>query len=150
MRINLYTDAPKHNLALMKISAYHKAQGDIVTLNMPIMPCDYSYASILFEKNINMFNADEYGGIAYVDGLRSKKEDRIQQTLRPESENCNVDYGLYNLDYSLGYTYRPCFRRCPFCKVWKANQPDIRHHSIYDFHTHNLPTKDGLSYTILS
>ena len=28
MNINLYTDAPKHNLALMQISTWHKAQGE--------------------------------------------------------------------------------------------------------------------------
>jgi len=30
MNINLQTDAKKHNLSLMKISAYHKLQGDRV------------------------------------------------------------------------------------------------------------------------
>lgn len=129
MRINLYTDAPKHNLALMKISAYHKEQGNEVTLNMPIMPCDYSYASILYEKNINMFSADEYGGIAYVDGQQSVKEN-----LTPSIENLLPDYTLFNLEYSLGFTFRPCFRKCGFCKAWKTNRHDRTHHSIYDFH----------------
>lgn len=123
MRINLYTDAPKHNLALMKISAYHKAQGNDVTLNMPIMPCDYSYASILYEKNINMFNADIYGGPAYND-----------EFLSPSVECLKPDYKLFPIDYSLGYTFRPCFRKCGFCKVPHMNHPDHFHHSIWEFH----------------
>ena len=69
MKTNLYSDAPKNNLALMKLSAYHKQQGDSIFLNMPILPCDYSYASILFEKNKKMFFADEFGGPAFPDSI---------------------------------------------------------------------------------
>jgi hypothetical protein len=138
MRINLYTDAPKHNLALMKISTYHKQMGDEVTLNMPIMPCDKSYASILFERNVGDWTADQYGGAAY-----------DSSCLPPEIEGCRPDYSLFKFqrirnrhigevvienDYSLGYTFRGCLRRCPFCKVWKMHQPDYDHHSIWEFH----------------
>ena len=123
MNVNLYTDAPKHNLALMKISAWHKQQGDNVTLNMPIMPCDYSYASILYEKNKPMFNADEYGGSAFTEPCLSQ-----------EIEHTKPDYSLFPIDYSLGYTFRPCFRKCVFCKVPAMNHPDNRHHSIWEFH----------------
>ena len=123
MMVNLYTDAPKHNLALMKISAWHKKQGDQVTLNMPIMPCDYSYASILYEKNKMMFNADEYGGSAFTEPCLSQ-----------EIEHTKPDYSLFPIDYSLGYTFRPCFRKCVFCKVPAMNHPDNRHHSIWEFH----------------
>ena len=123
MRVNLYTDAPKHNLALMKISAWHKMNGDKVTLNMPIMPCDYSYASILFEKNKSKYLADEYGGPAFPDVC-----------LPNEVEKMKPDYSLFGLDYSLGYTFRPCFRKCEFCKVNKMKHPDSDHHSIWEFH----------------
>ena len=123
MNVNLYTDAPHHNLALMKISAWHKMNGDKVTLNMPIMPCDYSYASILYEKNKPMFNADEYGGSAFTEPCLSQ-----------EIEHTKPDYSLFPIDYSLGYTFRPCFRKCVFCKVPAMNHPDNRHHSIWEFH----------------
>jgi hypothetical protein len=120
MNINLYTDAPYHNLALMQLSSNLKKRGDTVTLNMPIMPCDYSHASILFEKNLRLFDADSYGGPA-VDG----------SCIRLDSK---PDYSLFPIDYSLGYTFRPCYRKCPFCKVWKMNHPDEGHHSIWEFH----------------
>jgi len=87
---------------------------------MPIMPCDKSYASILFEKNVKMFHADEYGGPAFPDSIIFL--------------DCKPDYSLFPIDYSLGYTFRPCHRRCPFCKVWKMNHKDSRHHSIWEFH----------------
>jgi len=124
MKISLLTDAPKHNLALMKIAQWHIQNGDYVDLNMPIFPSDYRYASVLFKRNVSHFRADEYGGPA-IDG----------SVLNSEFETMKPHYDLYpNNDYSLGYTYRPCSNTCHFCKVPKMNHPDIDHHSIWEFH----------------
>lgn len=123
MKISLLTDAPRHNLALMKLSAYHKAQGDEIILNLPLWHGDYTYASILFSKNNKNYFASQCGGPA----IESSK-------LPTEIENCRPDYSLYNLDYSLGYTFRPCFNSCGFCKVPKMDHPDVEHHSIWEFH----------------
>ena len=125
MKISLLTDAPKHNLALMKISAWHKSNGDDVDLNMPILRADYRYASILFERNRKMFIADKYGGPAF---------DNFE-CLDSEIEKSRPDYELYpHNDFSLGYTFRPCWNCCDFCKVPKMNHPDLKHHSIWEFH----------------
>jgi hypothetical protein len=123
MNINLLTDAPKHNLALMKLSAYHKSCGDSVAFNMPIIPADYRYASILYEWNRKKFIADEYGGPVFP---KSKLPDEVEK-MKP-------DHDLLSLDYSIGYTYRPCSNTCHFCTVPKMDHPDIEHHSIWDFH----------------
>ena len=123
MNISLYSDAPKHNLALMKISAWHKANGDSVCYNLPIMGYDKSYASILYEKNINMFIADEYGGPAFPGSC-----------LPASIEAMYPDYELYSINYSLGYTFRPCYRGCSFCKVKDMAHPDHDHHSIFEFY----------------
>lgn len=121
MKISLLTDAPKHNLALMKISAWHKKRGDTVLLNMPLFTADYTYASVLFEKNQKLFKADEYGGPAF--------DNNIKPTLSGKP-----DYDLYpHNDFSLGYTFRGCFRKCGFCKVPKIEN-DFNHYSIWDFH----------------
>lgn len=122
-KINLLSDAPRHNLALMKLSAWHKSKGHKVFFNMPIMPADYTYASILFEKNKKSFIADEYGGPAFPESI-----------LPSEIENIMPDYSLYGIDYSLGYTFRPCFNSCDFCKVPKMNHPNTDHQSIWSFH----------------
>ena len=122
MRISLLTDAPRHNLALMHISAFHKALGDTVILNQPLWPADKRYASILFDWNVNKFLADEYGGIGY-----------NFEPLPSEIHHCRPDYNLYYHDYSLGYTFRFCPRGCPFCKATKMEK-DRRHYSIWDFH----------------
>jgi len=123
VKISLLTDAPKHNLALMKLSAYHKLLGHEVLLNMPLFPADYTYASVLFEKNKKAFRADEFGGPAFDYN---------------ELKYCHnwkmPDYDLYpHNDFSLGYTFRSCYRNCSFCKVpYIENDPT--HYSIWDFH----------------
>jgi len=118
MKISLLTDAPKHNLALMKISAWHKSNGDEIKLNMPIWKADKSYASILFDWNKDKFIADEYGGPAFSGG---------------SVVDCFPDYSLFNLDFSLGFTFRYCPRGCVFCKV-KDLEKVQKHYSIWDFH----------------
>jgi hypothetical protein len=123
MRVSLLTDAPNHNLALMKLSAYHKHKGDMVTLNNQMEKADYTYASILFAWNKNSYIADEYGGIQFPDKI-----------LPRNIEYSAPDYTLYDMDYSLGFTFRPCYRRCDFCLVKTLKYPDTRHHSIYEFH----------------
>ena len=123
IKISLLTDAPKHNLALMKISAWHRKQGDVVSYNMPLFSSSYRYASVLYEKNINTFIADEYGGPAFPDSM-----------LPLEIENMKPDYSLIDSPMSLGYTFRPCWNTCGFCKVPKMLHPDTNHHSIWEFH----------------
>lgn len=118
MKISLLTDAPKHNLALMTISWWHKSLGDEIKLNMPLWKSDKTYASVLFDWNKDKFFADIYGGPAYGGG-------RVF--------SCPADYSLFNLDYSLGYTYRYCPRKCSFCKV-KDLEKNKSHSSIWSFH----------------
>jgi hypothetical protein len=119
MKISLLTDAPKYNLALMKLSAWHKERGDQVSLNQPLWPADKRYASVLFDWNVKKFLADEYGGPGY--------------NFEPLGIDCRPDYSLYDLDFSLGYTYRYCPRKCSFCVVGKMEK-DQSHKSIWDFH----------------
>jgi len=121
--INLLTDAPNYNLALMKLSAWHKAQGDTVFLNEPLQPAEKTYASILFDWNKDKFFADVYGGPQFP-----------TVNLPPEVERMRPDYELYNIDHSLGYTFRPCYRHCDFCLVKTFKFPDKKHHSIWEFH----------------
>jgi hypothetical protein len=119
MMVSLLTDAPKHNLALMKISAWHKANGDQVSLNMINTNADLTYGSWLYSQK---YYADINGGSVFPDiRLDSKFED-----MQP-------DYSLYPIDYSLGYTWRYCPRKCLFCIVPKQNNLK-EHKSIWSFH----------------
>jgi len=124
MKISLLTDAPNHNLALMKISSYHKALGDTVKLNMPLWKADKRYASILFEWNRRKYVADIYGGIGM--GIPNDVDSICPNGVYP-------DYGLFQTDFSLGYTYRFCPRNCSFCKV-TGTEKTKEHTSIWTFH----------------
>ncbi|MDD3840097.1 MAG: hypothetical protein PHP06_05930 [Clostridia bacterium] len=109
-------DSKMPNLALMKISAHHKALGDDVSFNNTDVP-DIVYASIVFSKNKLLANGLKFfypsseiviGGSGY--NLNSRLPDEIE-SLKP-------DYDLYpEIDYSLGYTTRGCNRSCGFCIV---------------------------------
>jgi len=133
MKVSLFTDAKKHNLALMKISTFHKRKGDQVLLNAVDAKFDLSYGSWMFEDSRRR-PVDVEGGIGYAPGV----------TLPKEIEDCRPDYSLFNLNHSLGYTFRACFRKCPFCKVPLLKQTR-RHWSIYEFHDPRFDTIELLN-----
>jgi len=116
------------NLALMKLSSWHKARGDQVYLNRGCGRPDKVYVSCVFTWNrvralsvAKMYEAlgceVEVGGY----GVNDVK-------LPPEVEHVKPDYDLYGLDYSMGYTSRGCPRRCSWCLVWRK-EGNIRDHA---------------------
>ena len=116
--MKLMTDAPRHNLALMRISAHHKAKGDNVFLGSPLDEAEYSYGSWLFSKG---YPCDKAGGPGY------------DISIRLNGVPVKPDYDLYNIDYSLGSTWEYCPRKCGFCCVPKQLNPKT-HYSIWQFH----------------
>lgn len=135
------------NLALMKISAWHKAQGDTVEWCLPIDRYDLVYQSKVFDNTYSP-DIDWYpwadkvikGGTGYVhrreedddtwlelyvDG-RWIHEDLYQgeeiynEFLPYEIEHIYPDYGLYpelTKDTAYGFLTRGCPRGCKFCIV---------------------------------
>lgn len=101
------------NLALMKISAYHKSKGDNVEWFFGFDEYDKVYMSKVFtftEDFTQVINAKEIikGGTGY--DLKSK--------LPQEMENMYPDYDLYGIkDVAYGYLTRGCPRGCKFCIV---------------------------------
>jgi len=103
---------PFPNLALMKLSAYHKAKGDEVYLNFPLRQPDITYASCVFTWNAKRRASVPDGAIVGGSGIDLKAE------LPPEVEYIMPDYSLYpGVDYSMGVTSRGCIRKCPWCIV---------------------------------
>jgi len=152
-------DSTIPNLALMKISAYHKAKGDNVRLIKlklkrfkdgtlkSVGKVDFSdkpdkvYVSVIFKRNKKA--ADEFvsqhpdldidiGGSGY----------ELKKELPGEIENMQPDYSLYpEFDYSIGFSSRGCFRNtktCPWCIVptkegmfKKVNHPETWYNPYY-------------------
>ena len=105
------------NLALMKLSAWHKAQGDEVEWWWGFSEYDRVYMSKVFDETYTPdipepLNAKEIvkGGTGY--GLDNKLPDEI--------EHIYPDYSLYpelTKDTAYGFLTRGCPRGCPFCIV---------------------------------
>jgi len=103
------------NLALMKLSAYHKAQGDTVEWWFGFNQYDAVYMSKIFDDTYSPdvpepFNAKRIikGGTGY--GLKN--------ILPPEVEHIMPDYSLYGItDTAYGFLTRGCPRKCSFCIV---------------------------------
>jgi hypothetical protein len=135
------------NLALMKLSAYHKSQGDRVMLG-DFLPSqvDRVYCSVLFSwdrreasKLAGIYPNIEFGGTGW----------DIHKKLPLEIEAMAPDFSLYSADYlygrlkgirdankrlekadmlvkaGIGRTDTGCSRKCPHCLVPKA-EGDLR------------------------
>lgn len=116
--VDSFNRAPKYpNLALMKISAWHKSRGDDVEWWWGFSHYDRVYMSKVFDETYvpdisEPVNADEIikGGTGY--GLDNKFPDEIEHTY--------PDYSLYpelTKDTAYGFLSRGCPRGCGFCIV---------------------------------
>jgi len=104
------------NLALMKISAYHKKKNDSVNW-VTIEDYDKTYMSKIFT-----FSPEPTQGFGnYGEIVRGGTGYNIALKLPTEIDNIkNVDYSIYNkIDYSVQFFSRGCIRNCPFCVVRK-------------------------------
>jgi len=123
MKIGLIdVDSRIPNLALMKISAYHKVKGDSVKFYDPLFDKpDLAYASKIFDftdKPLYMPGCKViWGGTGY--NVKTKLPDEMENILTP-------DYSIYpSCDYSIQMFSRGCIRNCPFCVV-NSKEGDIR------------------------
>lgn len=100
------------NLALMKLSAWHKARGDQVELNFLLGEYDLIYASCVFPKNRPRIEALPFDAV-----IAGGSGWDLYTELGPEIEHIMPDYSLYGCNFSMGFTSRGCIRRCPWCVV---------------------------------
>ena len=121
MKIGLHDAEKEHikgktfpNYALMKISAWHKAQGDNVEWWNPLKNYDVVYSSKIFDftpENPYLPENTIRGGTGYADIP-------LEQTLPPLIDEMFPDYSIYPAcDYAIGYITRGCPNNCRWCVV---------------------------------
>lgn len=117
------------NLALMRISAWHKSQGDDVEWWWS----DFEHYDIVYKSKVfsdayskdvpDPLNADKIvrGGTGYAISLVNGVEVYNTETdtkLPPEVEKMFPDYSIYpQYDFAVALTSRGCPRNCHFCHV---------------------------------
>lgn len=99
------------NLALMKISAWHKARGDLVEWWNPLLAYDRVYSSKVFTftpENPYLPECTIRGGTGY----------GVYDELPEEIDAVFPDYSIYpKVNYAIGFLTRGCIRKCPWCIV---------------------------------
>lgn len=101
------------NYALMKLSAYHKKNGDEVEWWNPLFTDNYDfiYSSKVFDftpENPYLPNWTVKGGTGY----------NVKLKLSQEIEDIFPDYSIYpKCDYAIGYITRGCPNHCRWCVV---------------------------------
>jgi len=130
LKIGLFDiDSKYHNLALMKLSAWHKQKGDEVEFYRPLWHSTYNkiYCSRIFtkvNKNDNYRTDDMICGGSGID---------IKRKLPKEIEHIRPDYSLYDLDYAVGFSTRGCIRSCGFCVVRQKEGYIKEHAEVEEF-----------------
>ena len=130
------------NLSLMKISAFHKSQGDHVEWYKPLVSghMDVVYMSKVFGDEYTKdyefpIDADRVikGGSGYaisvVDGAEVYDK-ALDEPLDSVIDHMMPDYSLYGItDTAYGFLTRGCPRACPFCHVAKMQGRRVWHNS---------------------
>lgn len=110
------------NLALMKLSAWHKSQGDNVFL---VSSGDILNGQNLFTHYDKLYGACVFSGYEKTVAALEKIGVTIggtgthnNEALPEEIEHIMPDYSLYGItDTAYGFLTRGCPRKCPFCIV---------------------------------
>lgn len=146
MNIRLtHIDGKLPNLALMKLSHWHKSQGDDVYLSRKVQremfepDYDIVYGSCIFafsHKILDRFKKEFPQAI--IGGTGNGTLNTVEQLIGSEYEH--YDYDIYpDFPYSIGFTQRGCRLNCGFCFVPKKEGKPRSVNTIYDIWRENTP-----------
>lgn len=115
MKVGLHDCERKNgfpNLALMKLSAFHKKSGDMVEWCQANTSYDLIYSAKVFTYTNGLLSVESFenfikGGTGYFSSI----------VLSDDVEHICPDYDLYGKDYSVGFLTRGCINKCDFCVV---------------------------------
>jgi len=138
-------DGKLPNLALMKLSHWHKSQGHKVhftrrtTKDFFDEESDLVYASTIFkftqEKTMRF---QLHWKKAFIGGTGTLNPVTVEDIIGSEYEN--YDYSIYpDYQWSLGFTARGCRLKCKFCVVPEKEGKPKSVNSIYEIHRPNTP-----------
>lgn len=126
--IGIYdVDSKIPNLALMRISQYHKMLGDEVEMYAPLFKAKYDtiYASKIFDFSDGSLLDP---GSMIIGGTGWSKMLELPSAIA----ECKPDYSLYNYPHNIGFAMRGCRLRCSFCVVPEKEGKPRSEHTIYD------------------
>lgn len=118
MKIRLLANDSKiPNLAIMKISAYHKGLGDDVDWYNPMF--DYEDTDVLYHSQIFTFTPKYQYYPINATIIKGGTGINIQTKLPKEIDYIEeLDYSIYpDCNYSIQFLSRGCIRSCSFCIV---------------------------------
>ncbi len=146
MKIRLtQIDGKFPNLALMKLSHWHKSHGHSVyferSISKGLFEPDYDiiYGSAIFstsDKKINQFKTNF--PTAIVGGTGTNDNNTTVERIINLSEYEYYDYDIYpKFNASIGFSQRGCRLRCSFCVVPKKEGKNVDSNTIYDIWKQN-------------
>lgn len=124
------------NLALMKLSAWHKAQGDSVEFADPM----FGEYDVLYQSKVFTFTPDDTNIYRAGKVVNAGTGYGDYATVLPEHiEHTCPDYDLYprndwyDGETAYGFLTRGCIRRCPWCIVPRKEGKIAPHADIDEF-----------------
>ena len=109
----------------MKISQWHKLNGDDVEHYMPL--AHHLYDKVYASKIFNFSDGSDIQDDMITGGTGID----LKISLPPKMDTMTPDYSLYNYPHNIGFTQRGCRFKCEFCvvpqkegKPWSANTID--------------------------
>lgn len=131
MKIALHdADKKAPNLALMKLSRFYRESGCEVEMWHSEVRYDATFSSQVFTYTKC---GDDLQGVV----IKGGSSNSLELDLVEAVEHTCPDYGLYGIDYSMGFLTRGCNRNCLWCIVPQKEGKIRPHADVEEFLRHD-------------